>query len=105
MLESCLSEEREHAKADREELLEQITSLMDSASQKQDRRWHSRVTATCESMAQSQSNLKTADKNYNDSMDVWSRKENLLVEEVLKSRENLKSKMKRDWIVSRPKGV
>ena len=101
-LESCLLEEREQAKADREELLEQVTSLVNGASQKQDERWGSRITAACGSIAQSQSSLKTADKTYNDSMDIWTQKENLLVEEVLKSRESLKSKMKRDWTVSGP---
>ena len=104
-LESCLLEEREQAKADRQELLEQITSLVNGASQKQDNRWNNRVTAACGSMAQSQLTLKAADKSYNESMEVWSQKENLLVEEVLKSRESLKSNMKRDWTVSRPTGI
>lgn len=103
-LESCLLEEREQAKADRQELLEQITSLVNGASQKQDNRWSGRVAAACGSMAQSQLTLKAADRNYNDSMKVWSQKENHLVEEVLKSRESLKGKMKMDWTVSRLAG-
>ncbi len=50
----------------------------------------------------SRSDLESAEKKYNDSMSVWSEKENLLVEEVIKSRETLKSRMKKDWTVSHP---
>jgi kinesin family protein 11 len=32
-------------------------------------------------------------------MDAWNVKEGLLVEEVLRSRETLKSKLKEDWVV------
>lgn len=38
-----------------------------------------------------------AESEYSTGMDIWSQKENLLVEEVLKSRDTLKTKMKEDW--------
>ena len=99
-LEECIAEERRHAAEDRQNLLSQITSLVADAGQKQDARWSTRVSTARSTMATSQSDFTAAEKQYSDSMDGWSKKENLLVEGVLKSRESLKTKMKRDWTVS-----
>ena len=99
-LEGCLTEERQQAAAERQNLLSQITDLVNRSGETQDARWASKIEAVRSDIATSTSKFQAADKIYCEGMDVWSQKENLLVEEVLKSRETLKGKMKKDWMVS-----
>ena len=99
-LEACLTEERQQAAVERQNLLSQITDLVNKSGETQDARWASKLDAVRSDIATSTSNFQAADKIYCEGMDLWSHKENLLVEEVLKSRETLKGKMKKDWMVS-----
>ena len=96
-LETCLNEERAQAAQDRQTLLAQITTLINQSGEAQDSRWESNINIVRKEIASARSTLDTANANYNTSMDIWSEKENLLVGEVLKSRDTLKSKMKDDW--------
>lgn len=96
-LESCLSEERAQASQDRQTLLAQITSLVNHSGEAQDLRWESRINGVREVISSANSTLHKADENCNNSMKVWLEKENLLVGEILKSRDTLKSRMKDDW--------
>lgn len=96
-LETCLNEERAQASQDRQTLLSQITALIDQSGEAQDSRWESKINAVRKDIASASSTLDTANENYNTNMTLWSEKENLLVGEVLKSRDTLKSKMKDDW--------
>lgn len=98
-LQACLAEERQQASTDRQELLSQITALVNKSGEAQDARWESKIHAVREDIATSKTAFQQADKEYADNMDTWSKKENSLVEEVLKSRDTLKSKMKSDWTV------
>ncbi|MCJ1301504.1 kinesin motor protein cin8, partial [Hypocenomyce scalaris] len=97
-LEACLTEERQQAAVERQNLLSQITDLVNKSGETQDARWASKLDAVRSDIATSTSNFQAADKIYCEGMDLWSHKENLLVEEVLKSRETLKGKMKKDWM-------
>ena len=99
-LESVLNEERAQAAEDRQNLLSQISLLVTKSGEAQDARWQSKVNEIKIEITSSRSDLESAESKYNDSMSVWSEKENLLVEEVVKSRESLKSRMKKDWTVS-----
>lgn len=90
-------DERHQASIDRENLLSQITSLVNASGAAQDQRMRTKVEAIRKDMTTATAELKVADKTFNDSMDTWSKKESQAVEEVLKSRETLKSKLKRDW--------
>ena len=92
-----MNEERAQANLDRQQLLSQITSLVNKSGEVQEARWKSKVGAVKGNIAVSKSKLQSAENSYGESMDVWSKKESLLVEEVLKSRESLKTKMKEDW--------
>ena len=92
-------EEREQASQDRQSLLSQITTLINQSGEAQDARWSSKIDAVRDDIASSNTTFQAADKEYSTRMDVWMQKENLLVEEVLKSRDSLKNKMKEDWKV------
>ena len=96
-LETCLDEERAQASKDQDDLLAQITSLVHKSGEVQSARWASKINDVREEMLSSRSALQAADHGYNTGMDIWSQKEKLLVDEVLKSRDTLKGKMKEDW--------
>lgn len=98
-LDSCLQEERSQAAVDRHELLSKITDLIKASGEKQDARLDLQISGIRNDIAASNSNLRQANDQYNERMDLWSQKGNLLVNEVLNSRETLKSKMKNDWTV------
>lgn len=99
-LRTCLADERAQSASDRQNLLSQITELISQTGQVADSRWEARISTACSELSTSTSNLQVAKISYNDSMDTWSQKEQMLVEEVLKSRDTLKAKMKQDWTVS-----
>jgi kinesin family protein 11 len=96
-LEACLAEEREQAVIDRQTLLSQISQLVNASGSIQDERMSSKIKAVRAEMATSRAEFRAASTTYNSSMDIWSKKESLVVEEVLKSRETLKGKLKQDW--------
>lgn len=99
-LRSCLADERAQSAFERQNMLSQITELVNKTGQVADTRWQSKINAVCNELSTSTSNLQNANINYNGSMDIWSQKEQALVDEVLKSRDTLKAKMKQDWTVS-----
>ncbi|MCJ1357015.1 MAG: kinesin motor protein cin8 [Icmadophila ericetorum] len=96
-LESFLVEERNRAELDRQKLLSQITTMMDDSHKQKEERWTTGITSIREKSTTSHSGFEAASKQYDESMDNWSLKEDLLVEKVNKSREALKTKMKNDW--------
>lgn len=104
-LDACLKEQRSQAATDRQEMLSQITNLINKSSEKEESRWESKINEIRNDIQVSSSSFQKADDRYNESMDVWAGKENQLIEEVLKSRDTLKSKMKNDWTVRPPYSV
>ena len=96
-LESCLEEERQQAAADRQTLISQITGLIQANSAAQEQRFSTRISGIRDEMATARLDLNAAEQKYCSSMDQWSRKEDSLADEVLKSREALKKKLQKDW--------
>ncbi|KAL8865528.1 MAG: hypothetical protein Q9174_006836, partial [Haloplaca sp. 1 TL-2023] len=96
-LESVLNEERSQAVQDRQNLLSQITSLVNKSGETQDARWQSKIDGIRSEMGSTRSTFEAQTLKYSQGMDVWSQKESLLIDEVLKSRDSLKSRMKKDW--------
>ena len=95
-----MSEERRQAAADRQTLLSQITDLINKSGEAQEVRLQAKIDSVREDVASSKIALQKADQQHMEGMRLWSEKENLLVDEVLKSRDTLKGKMKNDWTVS-----
>ena len=92
-----MNEEHRQAREDRQQLLAQITDLVNKAGESQEARWKSKIDTVRKDITTSTSKLQVAEKSYAESMSGWSMRESLLVEKVLKSRESLKIKMKDDW--------
>ena len=99
-LNACLSEERSQMAVDRKNLLSQITDLINKSGDIQDARWESKFNVIRDELSASTLSFKDANKSYNDKIDLWSGKEDMLIDEVMKSRDTLKNKMKKDWMVS-----
>jgi kinesin family protein 11 len=98
-LEEVLREEREQAAADRQNLLTQITSLVMAQGEAQDARLTSKIEAVKTTVESSKETFEASRAQYSQGMDSWNEKEDKLVDEVLRSRETLKSKLKEDWVV------
>ena len=96
-LETCLREEREQSRVEKQELLAQITSLVNKSADVQEARWTSQIGAVRQDIASSRSKLQASEKEFGEGMDIWSKKDATLVDGVLKSRDTLKIKMKEDW--------
>jgi kinesin family protein 11 len=99
-LEDILREEREQAAADRQTLLCQITSLVMAQGETQDARLTAKIGEVQKDVLSSKESFEASRVQYDQGMDAWNDKEGKLVEEVLRSRETLKSKLKEDWVVS-----
>jgi kinesin family protein 11 len=99
-LEDILREEREQVAADRQTLLSQITSLVIAQGETQDSRLSAKIGEVQKDVISSKASFEASRAQYGQGMDAWNEKEGKLVEEVLRSRETLKSKLKEDWVVS-----
>ena len=99
-LEEVLREEKEQAAVDRQNLLSQITNLVMSQGEIQDKRLGVKVAEVQQNVMSSKETFEASCAQYSQGMDVWNEKEGKLVEDVLRSRETLKSKLKEDWVVS-----
>jgi kinesin family protein 11 len=99
-LDDVLREEREQAAADRQSLLSQITNLVMAQGEHQDSRLGAKISEVQKDVLASKESFEASQLQYSKGMDSWNEKEVTLVEEVLRSRETLKSKLKEDWIVS-----
>ncbi|KAI9799914.1 MAG: kinesin motor protein cin8 [Piccolia ochrophora] len=96
-LDSMLADEKRQAMQERQTLMAQIGSLINATGESQDARLASKIGAVQSDITDTVSTFESAQARYEEAMDVWSQKEVLLVDEVLKSRETLKGKLKRDW--------
>jgi kinesin family protein 11 len=98
-LQIVLAEERQQAAEDRQNLLSQITSLITSQGEVQEARLATKIDEVRAEVDASKEVFVVANAQYVEAMDEWNIKENGLVEEVVRSRETLKSKLKDDWMV------
>lgn len=98
-LDEVLQEEREQAAADRQSLISQITNLVNAQGEAQDQRLTTKISEVHNSVLSSNENFQASRARYSQGMDCWNEKEDKLVEDVLRSREVLKTKLKEDWVV------
>lgn len=99
-LDDVLREEREQAAVDRQSLLMQITNLVMAQGETQDARLSVKIGEVQKDVLSSKESFEASRTQYSQGMDAWNEKEGKLVEQVLRSRETLKSKLKEDWVVS-----
>ena len=96
-LETCLNEERTKSKEEKQQLISQITSLINASAETQKARWTSQIDSVKHDIATSRSALQTSSQQYDEGMDSWTKKEVSFVDNVLESRKTIQKKMKEDW--------
>ncbi|OAA68823.1 kinesin heavy chain [Cordyceps fumosorosea ARSEF 2679] len=96
-IQEVISEERRQAAEDRQKLLAQITTLINTQAETQETRFADKASQIQKSVTESGTILERAATQYNEGMELWDEKEGELLEEVKKSREQLKTKLKDDW--------
>ena len=99
-LQSILEEEKRQGVSDRQQLLQQISGLLMTAGEQQDARLSSKIQAVQQEMSSNRAIFEEAQGKYDVGMNSWDQKEEAIVETVLKSREAIKMKLKKDWLVS-----
>ena len=98
-LDSCLEDERLAAQEDRQALISQIGNLIESAGQRGEQRIASKLTSTQTQFMETRAAFEVANKQYGDGMERWRGNDAALLAHVVKSKDNLKSRMKKDWTV------
>lgn len=96
-IQEVIAEERRQAAEDRQRLLSQITTLINTQAETQESRFADKASQIQKSVTESSTTLERAVHQYNEGMESWDEKEGDLLEEVKKSREQLKTKLKDDW--------
>ncbi|KAM4058535.1 kinesin motor domain-containing protein [Hirsutella rhossiliensis] len=96
-VQDALEEERRQAAEDRQKLMTQITSLVHAQAESQEARMSERASQMQKLVADSSASLEGAATQYGQGMEAWDEKESQLLEDVKKSRDQLKTKLKDDW--------
>lgn len=96
-MQEALEEERRQSAEDRQKLMVQITSLINAQAEAQEARIADRATLIQKSVAESSESLEEAVLQYAQGMDDWDEKEGQMLDNVKKSRDQLKTKFKDDW--------
>ncbi|KAL7939478.1 P-loop containing nucleoside triphosphate hydrolase protein [Trichoderma chlorosporum] len=96
-MQEALEEERRQAAEERQKLLTQISALITTQAESQESRFADRTLQMQKNMADYNTSLEGAIIQYGQGMDAWDQKEGELMEEVKKSRDQIKTKLKDDW--------
>jgi kinesin family protein 11 len=97
---AVLEEEKKQAANDRQNLLSQITALVNAQAETQEKRLSEKSAMVQESITSSNATLESTLKAYEDGMDSWNEKETELLDKVAKSKDTMKTKLQDDWAVS-----
>lgn len=96
-MQEALEEERRQSVDDRQKLLTQIAGLVNAQAEAQEVRFAERTAQIQKGMAESNTSLEGAASQYGQGMETWDEKEGQLLDNVKKSRDQLKIKLKDDW--------
>lgn len=99
-IQDVVSEERRQAAEDRQKLLAQITSLINAQAEIQESRLASRTALIQDTILDSNTEFQGEVTKYSQAMDGWDSKESRFLDDVTKSRDALKTKLKDDWTVA-----
>ena len=99
-LHQAMEEERLRASAEREQLLLQIGSLIKSSADAQERRMSEHLSNANKRVKTSEDDYSYAHQRFDAGMTNWTTKSQSLIESCIRSRENVKAKIKADWSVA-----
>lgn len=96
-MQEALEDERRQAADDRQKLLTQIAGLVNAQAEAHDTRLADKASQIQKALVESNSSLEEAVTQYGEGMEIWDGKEGELLDEVKKSRDQMKTKLKDDW--------
>lgn len=99
-LQNAMEEERKRAADDREKLLEQITGLITTSAEAQEKRIADQLTHAAKRIKTSEDDYAVSRQSYDEGADGLHLRSQSLVESCIKSRENVKMKIKGDWSIA-----
>ncbi|KAK7739905.1 Kinesin-related motor protein [Cytospora paraplurivora] len=96
-IQTVLNEERRQATEDRQKLLAQIAGLISAHSDQQESRLAGKAARIQERVDSAKVAFEGQIETYSAGMDAWDSNEENLLQEVARTRDTLKSKLKDDW--------
>ncbi|KAK3938907.1 kinesin-like protein bimC [Diplogelasinospora grovesii] len=99
-IQEVMEEERKQAAAERQQLLLQISSLINSQAELQESRLAGRAMLIRQTVQESSKTFEGSVAQYSEAMDAWTAKDSQIMEDVAKSREAVKTKLKDDWAMA-----
>ncbi|KAF3342330.1 hypothetical protein VdG2_09290 [Verticillium dahliae VDG2] len=96
-MQEVMEGERIQAAVDRQDLLAQMTSLINAQAEVQESRLADKTAELQRSILASNTTLEKDVAAYGEGMDAWNSKEDELLETVTNSKEAMKTKLKEDW--------
>ncbi|KYK56740.1 kinesin protein 2 [Drechmeria coniospora] len=96
-VQEALDEERRQSAEDRQKLLSQMTALVSAHAESQDARAADKASHVQKAVADTRLSLEGAMSQYGEGMDAWDGKASELLEDVKKTRDELKTRLKDDW--------
>lgn len=95
-----VDEEKQKSAEERQQLLAQITSLINSTAEAQDKRMNEKVSSVCKEIGVANAAFETKQGTYNDGINAWSDRSTEILAGISKSRDGVKSRIKSDFAVS-----
>ncbi|KDN64027.1 putative kinesin motor domain-containing protein [Colletotrichum sublineola] len=96
-MQQVLDEERKQAAQDRQNLLAQITTLIHAQAETQETRLAEKTAQLQKRVLESNHSLQGNVAQYTEDMEVWDEKEGQFLDDMAKSRDAMKNKLKDDW--------
>lgn len=101
-IQGVVEEERKQAAVERQNLLQQIGSLISSQAELQESRLAGKTALIQQTVVNSSKTFEGDVAQFSEGMDAWNVKDTQILEDVAKSRDALKTKLKDEWTVSPP---
>ena len=98
-LDAMMAEEKQRGADDRSHLISQMTSLIQTFGETQERRLQVKFDVMRDEMIESKQVFSQKQESNNEAMNAWTAREASLIDDIQKSRESIKSKIKHDWTV------
>lgn len=99
-LQQIATEEKEKSALDRQQLLSQITALINADAEAQEKRLTDKLLNASEGIGAANTAIETAQESYTEGVDAWSTRSKDILVGVSKSRDVVKTRIKSDFAVS-----
>ncbi|KAK0745793.1 P-loop containing nucleoside triphosphate hydrolase protein [Schizothecium vesticola] len=96
-IQGVVEEERKQAAAERQNLLQQIGSLISSQAELQESRLAGKTALIQQTVVNTSKTFESDVAQFSEGMDAWNVKDTQILEDVAKSRDALKTKLKDEW--------